>query len=205
MELKSALEQLRKEKKRKFSQSVDLIVNLKGLDLKRENINFIITLPHKIKDKKVCGFLDKKSDLLDVISKSEFLKYKDKKQLKNLVKSYDFFIASVSLMPTVATTFGKVLGPAGKMPSPQLGILTQETEDNIKQILEKISHSIKVRVKEVSIKLNIGKDLMPDSLIIENVKEAYKGIVNALPKKKENIRSLIIKFTMTKPIKIELS
>ncbi len=205
MELKSALEQLRKEKKRKFSQSIDLIVNLKGLDLKRENINFIITLPHKIKDKKVCGFLDKKSDLLDVISKPEFPKYKDKKQLKNLVKSYDFFIASAPLMPTIATTFGKILGPAGKMPSPQLGILTQETEDNIKQTLEKISHSIKVRVKEVSIKLNIGKDLMQDSLIIENVKEAYKEIVNALPKKKDNIRSIIIKFTMTKPIKIELS
>ncbi len=204
MELKQALEELRKTEKRNFNQSIDLIVNLKGLDLKRESTNFIINIPHKIKDKKICGFFENKSKLINTITKPEFAKYKDKKALKKLVKEYDFFIAIAGVMPAVATTFGKVLGPAGKMPSPQLGILTDESENSIKQIIEKISKSIKIRVKEASIKLCIGNEAMKDNEIIDNVNAVYNAIVNALPKKIENIRNAMLKFTMSKPMKLEI-
>ena len=70
--------------------------------------------------------------------------YKDKKSLKEIVKKYDFFIATAPLMPSVASTFGKVLGPAGKMPSPQLGIILEENDESIKGTLVKISKSIKI-------------------------------------------------------------
>ncbi len=205
MNVKEALEELSKEEKRKFAQSIDLIVNLKGLDLRRENINLIVNIPHKIKDKQVCGFLDKESDLLNTIAKIDFPKYKDKKSLKNLIKQYDFFIAAAPLMPSVATTFGKILGPAGKMPSPQLGIIFQETPEIIKQELSKISKSIKIRVKEASIKVSIGNEKMKQEEIIENLKTVYQAITNALPKKIDNIRSAMVKLTMSKPIKIEVN
>jgi ribosomal protein L1 len=64
---------------------------------------------------------------------------KDPSKLDNLVKEYDFFIANAKLMPTVATTFGRVLGPASKMPSPQLGVVMNEDEKTIKEVLEKIN------------------------------------------------------------------
>ncbi|MDO8509241.1 MAG: hypothetical protein Q7S27_06195 [Nanoarchaeota archaeon] len=203
MDVKNALEELSKEKKRKFSQSLDLIVNLKGIDLRRENINAIISVPHKPKDKKVCGFMDKKSDLVDTITKLDFPKYKDKKTLKNLVKKYDFFIAIAPLMPSVATTFGKILGPAGKMPSPQLGIINQESSDAINHELSKISKSIKIRVKETSIKVSIGNEAMPQDQLMDNIRTVFNGIVNALPKKKDNIKNVMVKYTMSKPIKVE--
>ena len=152
MDIKSALEELSKEKKRKFTQSLDLILNLKGLDLRRENISAVFTIPYKLKEKNVCGFLENKSDLITTITKPDFAKYKDKKALKNLIKKYDFFIAAAPLMPSIASTFGKILGPAGKMPSPQLGIIQKESPELIEQELEKISKSIKVRIKEASIK-----------------------------------------------------
>jgi ribosomal protein L1 len=59
-------------------------------------------------------------------------------------------------MPSVAAAFGKVLGPAGKMPSPQLGIVVDESATSIKNLVEKISKSVKLRVKEPSIKVAIG-------------------------------------------------
>lgn len=204
MNLKEALEQLRKEEKRKFSQSVDLIINLKSLNLKRENINILATIPFKIKDKKICAFFENKSKLIDTIAKLEFQKYKDKKYLKNLVKKYDFFIASANLMPTVAATFGKVLGPAGKMPSPQLGIMIQETDELIKQTIEKISKSLKIRVKEASIKTSIGNESMKDEEITANITAFYDAVINTLPKKKDNIKNIMLKFTMTKPLRIEI-
>lgn len=205
MEIKQALEELSKEKKRKFVQTIDLIVNLKGIDLKRENITFIANVPNKIKEKKVCGFLDKKSNLVDTILKADFQKYKDKKILKGLVKKYDFFISAAPLMPSVAATFGKVLGPAGKMPSPQLGIIQHETEEAMKNELSKISKAIKIRVKEASIKISIAKENMKQEEIIENLKAVFNAIINALPKKKDNVRNTLIKLTMSKPIKLELS
>ena len=149
MKLNEALKKLREEaKERKFDQSVDLIINLKGINVKKDNITVVTEIPHKIKDKKVCGFLTKQSKLVKTITQPEFSKYKDKKALKDLVKDYDFFISVAPLMPKVATTFGKVLGPAGKMPSPQLGIITVENEDEIKKTLDKIAKSMKIRAKE---------------------------------------------------------
>ena len=205
MELKQALEQLRKEsKKRNFDQTVDLIVNLKGIDVRKDNINAVINIPHKVKDKKVCGFLKEKNDLIKTITKPEFQKYKDKVALKSLVDEFDFFIAHASLMPSVATTFGKALGPVGKMPSPQLGVITQETSEIIKSLLEKISKSIKIRAKEASIKVGAGKESMKDEEIIENVKAIYDGIVQALPTKRENVKNVQIKFTMSKPKEIDV-
>ena len=55
--LEEALKNLRENsKERSFNQSVDLIVNLQQFNLKKDNVNLFVTLPHKIKDKKIrCG------------------------------------------------------------------------------------------------------------------------------------------------------
>jgi large subunit ribosomal protein L1 len=205
MDLKEALELLRKEsKKRKFDQTIDLFINLKGVDLRKDNINTVINIPHKVKEKKVCGFLTAKNDSVKTVTKPEFAKYKDKTLLRKLVDEFDFFIAHGSLMPAVATTFGKALGPAGKMPSPQLGIVLKETPEEINPLLERISKSVKVRAKEASIKVAAGKESMSDDDIIENVKAIYNGIVAALPTKKENVKNVKIKFTMSKTAEVEI-
>lgn len=204
MELKEALVHLRKEEKRKFDQTIDLLVSLKSVDMRKDNISLVSTIPHKIKDKKVCGFLEHKTDLVKSVTKPEFDKYKDKKALKLLVRDYDFFIASAKLMPSVATTFGKALGPAGKMPSPQLGVLMQETPEAIKALLERISKSIKIRAKEPAIRVAVGKESMSDEHIIANIRAVFNDIVATLPAKKENVRKVMIKLTMSKPITVEI-
>jgi len=203
MNLQEALDQLRKEKK-KFVQSVDLIINLKGIDVKRDNISTIITIPHKVADKKVCAFLNVKSSVVDSITPVEFQKYKDKKELKNIVKKYDFFIAEAKLMPQIATVFGKSLGPVGKMPSPQLGVLMQTNDENITSLLKKIDNSVKIRVKEASVKISVGKENMDDKKIIENITAVYNGVINVLPTKKDNLKNVLVKLTMSKPISVEV-
>lgn len=198
-----ALAEIRKQtKERKFEQSVDLIINLRKFDIKKHAINEVINVPHKIKDKKVCGFLTKKHDSVNTITKPEFAKYKDAKELKKLVKKYDYFIAHASLMPAVATTFGKVLGPAGKMPSPKLGILMTEDEKALSDLLNKINSAIKIRTIEPTIKIIIGKEKMSDEELAENILSAHKVVLKALPLGKENIRSVMIKLTMGHPVKV---
>jgi len=198
------LKELRKEKKRNFSQTVDLIINLRNFNIKKESLNLVVDLPHKIKDKKICAFLNKGSDKVETITKNEFEK-KDTKEIKEISEKYDFFIASAMLMPNVATTFGRFLGPVGKMPSPQLGILPNEEEKTIQGVIEKVNKSVRIRTKEPSLKISIGKEEMKDEDIAENILIVYNFIIKNLPRKKENIKSILIKFTMSKPVKIKLN
>jgi len=202
--LKQALVELRKNKERKFDQTLDLIVNLQKYSHKKNPINLFVHVPHKVKEKKVAAFFQLGSDLIDTIPLSDFPKYKDKKKIKGLIKKYDFFIAQASVMPKVATTFGRILGPAGKMPSPQLGIIMDVSEKLVQELKVKINTSIKIRVKESSIKLSIGKQSMSDEDLIENVMSVYNEIIKDLPRDKENIKNIEVKFTMTKPVKIQI-
>lgn len=210
MELKQdllkALEGLRKteEATRKFNQTVDLIINLQKFDVKKSNVNLFLEVPHKIKDKKIAGFLEVKSKDVETIAPSEFKNYSDKKEIKKLANKFDFFIAQANLMPKVATVFGRALGPSGKMPSPQLGIMMNADEKSIKALKEKINNSVKIKIKEASVKLAIGKQNMKDEQIVENVLAVYNSLLKVLPKGKDNVKNLEIKFTMTKPQKISV-
>ncbi len=199
-----AIQKLRKtEKKIKFDQTVDLIVNLKNFDVRREAFSVFIPVPFKVKEKVVAGFLEKKSNFIDTITKEEFVRFKEKKDMKKFVNKYDFFIANAKLMPAVATTFGRVLGPSGKMPSPQLGVLIAEDEASIKKLLEKINSVVKIKVKEPSIKAPIAKESLKDEQIAKNLLAVYNKLLETLPKKNENIKSVLIKLSMDKPVKVE--
>jgi len=199
------LGKLRKEsKKRKFAQSVDLIINLKNFDIKKDSVNLMLNLPHRVKDVKIAAFLNKKSDIVNSIIKSDFEKYKNKSKVKKLVRDYDFFIAHASLMPSIASSFGRYLGPAGKMPSPQLGILRVESESEIKDAVSKFEKIIRVKSKEPSLKFCIGKESMKDEEIADNALASFNTVTSNLPRKKENVKSVMIKFTMGKPIKLEI-
>ena len=107
-------------------------------------------------------------------------------------------------MPAVATSFGRALGPAGKMPSPKLGIIVNETEKDIQEIIRKINSVVRVQTKEPTIKLLIGKEKMKDEQIIDNIKAVYTAVLNELPNNKDNIKSVMVKLTMSKPIKVEM-
>ena len=198
----SAITELRKSKKRNFEQTIDLIINLCSFDVKKESINIFVTLPYLATKKKICAFLEHKSNIFDTITKKEFDSYKGK-ELKKLVKKYDFFAANAKLMPSVATAFGKVLGPAGKMPSPKLGIVTTEDEKALSQLKEKIEKIVHIKTKESSIKVAIGKESMPDEQIAENSFTVYHSVIETLPRKKENIKNVMLKLTMSKPVRVE--
>lgn len=203
-QLKKALTELRTAKERKFDQTVDLIVNLQKFDIKKGNVNIFVSIPHKIKDKKIAGFLEVKNQNIETITPDEFKRYSDKAKLKSLVNSHDFFIAQASLMPSVATNFGRALGPTGKMPSPQLGIVLNADEKSLNELKNKINTSVKIKIKESSIKIPIGKQSMKDEDIVENIMAIYNVLLKTLPRNKENIKNIEIKFTMTKPFKISI-
>ena len=201
MEIKATLAELRKEKKRKFTQTVDLVMNLKNFDVRKEALNTFVSVPHG-SEKKLAAFFTKRSKIIDTITEEDFTKYKDLKDIKKLAKKYDAFIAVAPMMGKVATKFGRYFGPMNKMPSPQAGIIPKEEDAMINMMIEKMKKSIKVKNKEMAIKIPVGKEDMSDDQLVENIAAAIKGLEKILPRKNDNVKEVLIKFTMTKPVVI---
>ena len=95
-------------KKRNFTQTWDLIINLKGIDFSRPENSFRgnVILPNgKRKKTKICFIVDSKATeakKLDVglITKKE-LKDIDKAKAKKIADEYDHFLVEVTVMAQI--------------------------------------------------------------------------------------------------------
>ncbi|MFC1686297.1 hypothetical protein ACFLZZ_04750 [Nanoarchaeota archaeon] len=191
--------------KRGFKQSVDLIINLSDIDLRKTPINLFFSFPNQIKVPKICAFLNNRSPSVDRSVTKVEINALDKKAIKRISEDYDFFLASGPLMGLVATVFGKSLGPLGKMPNPKYGgVIMVEEEANIKKAVDKFKKAAGIRAKQPSIKISIGKEDMENEKLAENAETVYHALVAALPKNKDNVKSIMVKLTMSKPEKLEL-
>lgn len=198
-------------KKRKFSQTFDLVINLLKLNLKKpeENINTFIVLPQgRGKKSKICALIDKelatqsKTICDKTILKDEFPKYTEKKVLRKLANEYDYFIAQANLMVDVAKFFGKVFGPRGKMPSPKAGCIVPPNID-LKIVYNKLQKTVRLQTKnEQAIKCPVGTEDMKDEQLEENILAVYNAILSGLPEDLQNIKNVVIKLTMGSPVVI---
>ena len=208
-EFKKTLEKVRVSQKRKFKQAIDLIINVKDLNLKKpeEQVEIFVTLPfQRGKKVKVCALVgpelkDAAKKVCDtVILHSEFTKFTEKRAIQNLAKQHDFFIAQANIMPDVAKTFGRVFGPRGKMPNPKAGCVVPPNA-NLSALIEKLQKMVKVSVKtQMSYKCRIGTEEMADEQLLDIITSLYSALTHALPQEANNVKNVMLKVTMGKPI-----
>jgi large subunit ribosomal protein L1 len=211
-EVSRALSELRKNlTKKKFSQSIDLVVRLREVDLKKpENrINETIALPNPPeKTLKVCviasgdlGTRAKSAGADVVISRQEIENLgKDKKSARKLAQDYDFFIAEAPLMPLVGRALGSFLGPRGKMPTPV------PPNAPIDQILSNHRKMVRVRMREQPVlQCRVGTEAMSDEKLEENIQAVVSRIEQKLERGFKNVGEILVKATMSKPVKINLT
>ncbi|MCK4670150.1 MAG: hypothetical protein KAT43_03025 [Nanoarchaeota archaeon] len=196
-------------RKRKFNQTFDLIVNLKNIDLKKNKVEIFVDLHHeKGKKIKVCALvgpelLDQAKTACDHAIVSEDFGDLDKKKIKELAKTYDFFIAQATIMPKIAQTFGRVFGPLGKMPNPKAGCIVPPTA-NLKPLYEKLQRLVKVSAqKQPVIQCAIGTENLDDAIIADNYLTIYKALITNLPNRENNIKKGFIKLTMGPAVGVE--
>ena len=208
--LESVKEAKNKTEKRNFVQSVELVINLRDIDMKKpeSKIQELIELPYPIgKQIKVCVIASgelaskaKKAGADLVIERSELEALAgDKKRQKSLVKTYESFIAEAPLMPTVGRVLGAVLGPKGRMPTPVVPTA------NIADIIEKQRKTVLVRLRgQPLLQCRIGTEDMPDEHIAENIQVIIRRLEPKLKRGLKNIRSMVIKAAMGPPIEIKV-
>jgi large subunit ribosomal protein L1 len=208
--LESVKEAKSRAEKRKFAQSVELIINLREIDMKKpeSKIQESIELPHPVgKQNKVCviatGELALKArkagaDLVVERAELEALGG-DKKKAKALVNEYEYFISEAPLMPTVGRVLGAVLGPKGRMPTPV------PPNVDIAAAIEKQRKIVQIRLRSQPIlQCRIGTEDMTDEQIAQNIEAVIKRLEGKLKRGLRNIRSIVIKTAMGPPSKLRI-
>lgn len=210
--LLQTIQSAKNSSKRNFLQSYELIINLKDIDIKKpeHQLNLFIPLPHqrgkKIKACAFCGpeLLAQAKEVCDrVILSEEFDKFKSKKEIKKLATEFDYFIAQANVMTKVASVFGRVFGPRGKMPNPKSGCVVAPTA-NLRPLYEKLQNTINIRLRQApQIQCAVGTENMDDNKIAENIMAIYDTVIHNLPNEKNNIKGIYIKSTMGKPVEVK--
>jgi large subunit ribosomal protein L1 len=123
---------------------------------------------------------------------------KNRKRAKRIVEEHHFFIAQADFMPLIGKSLGPVLGPRGKMPKPV------PPTANLKPLVERCRRTVRVRAREQpTIHVPIGVENMADEQLAENISAVLDAVEGKLEKGKRQIKSVQIKTTMGKPVKIE--
>jgi len=197
-------------KKRKFEEAMEVIVNLKGIDLKKggKQLNVDVTLPHSTgQGVKVAvigsgnfAFNARNSGAARVLEPEDIEQLEvNKDAAKALAEEIDFFIAQADIMPLVGRVLGPFLGPRGKMPRP----VSPDTD--VTSLLSEFSSSVKLRMrKNLVVQAKVGKRSMKPKIVAENIQAVVTSLERNLERGMQNIDKIFTKTTMGPPFQIQI-
>jgi len=197
--LAEAVEKIKTFKTVKFDQTVECVVHL-GIDTKQADqlIRGSISLPHGIgKKKKVIAFCDDSE--VETAKKAGAIESGCDELVKKVTggwMDFDVAIASPKVMGKVGK-LGRVLGPAGKMPSPKNGTVTADIATAIAEFT-----AGKVEFKNDTngnVHVVVGKQSFEAKQLVENIETFLNYIKKAKPasSKGNYIKKMCISATMS--------
>ncbi|RIB35625.1 MAG: 50S ribosomal protein L1 [Candidatus Nanoclepta minutus] len=205
-----------KSKKRRFTQTYELIINLKkDYDLKKAENRVVdyFELPHgRGKKVKICAIVAQElekpaSKVFDyVILRDKLPEIAGNKRLaKKIAKSYYIFVAQALVMPDIGKYLGKYLGPRDKMPNPKYGMIVPNNalEEQLRSTYDRLQKLVRVSIKNhLTFGVPIGTEEMDPKLVAENAREFLNWLFNRIPGGRQSIGSVYLKLTMSNSIRI---
>jgi large subunit ribosomal protein L10Ae len=188
------------EKKRKFTETVELQVSLKNYDPQKDKrFSGTVKLRHVPRPKMaVCVLGDQqhcdeaKANNVPCMDTEALKKLnKNKKLVKKLAKKYDAFLASDVLIKQIPRIVGPGLNKAGKFPS----MLTHG--ESMMAKIDEVRATIKFQMKKVlCLAVAVGNVAMTPEELVANINLAINFLVSLLKKNWQNVRALYIKSSM---------
>lgn len=190
------------EKKRGFTETIELQVALKNYDPNKDKrFSGTVRLPAAPKKKfTVCiigdqKHIDEAKKLgIPALSQDDLKKLKkDKKLVKKLANQYDAFLASSTLIRMIPRLLGPGLNKAGKFPS-VLG-----ANEDIKEKIEATKASIKFQLKSkkaLCLGVAVANVSMTRDEVVASITLAVNFLVSLLSKNWQQVKRLYIKSTM---------
>jgi large subunit ribosomal protein L1 len=213
LDKKSLLDAVKEAKeksgKKKFDQTVDLIMDIKEIDMKAPEgkIQEIVELPHiSAKPNKICVIANgetalkaRRANADNVIERADLDALAGKKkELRKLASDFDVFVSEASMMPTVGRTLGPALGPRGKMPIPI------PPNADIVALIGKYRKTIVVRMRnQPIIQTTVGTASQSDEELVDNIQTVLRVLEGKLKRGLKNIDIVFVKTSMGTPVKIK--
>lgn len=200
------------QRKRGFVQSVELIINLKDVDLKRpeSRVTETVELPKGLgsRARRVAVIASgalvveaRKSANVDRVFEREEVEVLigNKKAAKKLAREFDYFLVDTSLISLAARALGSALGFVGKAPVPV------PSGADVDALAARYKRSVTIRVrKNPQACCVIGTEEMPIEHLTENAQAVLNRVVDKLPKRWANVESVHLKLAMGEPVKLSV-
>ncbi len=194
-------------KKRKFKQSVDLIVVLKDVDIRSPEgrLREVVFLPHKpTKEPRICVVAEgdmaiKARELgVPVYGRSDLQEMRQNRKLaKKVAQQCDWVLIRVDLMGLAGGVLGPALGPRGKAPTPV------PPNADIADLVERYKRAVWVRTRnQPQVMCRVGTEDMKPEEIAENIEAVLNTIIHKLGR--QRIGRVIVKRTMGIPVEVKL-
>ena len=194
-------------KRAKFNESVEVHFRT-GLNVRHadQQLRGTVALPNGLgKDIKVAVFAqgerarEAQEAGADVVGAEDLAE-----RIQQGFDDFDVAIATPDLMPIVGR-LGRILGPAGKMPNPKVGTVTNDVG---KAVAEAKAGKVEYRTdRHGNVHLLIGKTDFDDRRLLENYAAVMDELIRAKPSaaKGRYIRSVTFASTMGPGVKVDPS
>ena len=202
--VKEAILLIKKSKKLKFDETLDIAINL-GVDPKHADqiVKGVVKLPHGTgKTVKIAVFAKEEKAKEAETAGADFVGSEDlaQKLEKNEIK-VDRVLATPDMMSVVGK-LGKILGPKGLMPNPKLGTVTTELKKTIEDIKDGL---IEFKAdKAGTVHAGIGKLSFAEEKLEKNIDNFVDAIIKAKPSgsKGNYLKDIYISSTMGPSLKL---
>lgn len=203
--LENKIDLLKKMSNTKFVESIDLSfkINLKKVKGADTNLRTIIELPNgsgkKFKVAVLCDenkLNEAKKSGAEVFGSNDLIQKISSGQL-----NFDKLVCTPSMMGKLGK-LGKVLGPKGLMPNPKLGTVSDDLENTVTKIKNKI---VEIKNdKDGNVGVSIGRKTFATSKILENLNSVFENLKKDKPTifNSENIKKISLSSSMSPGLKI---
>lgn len=210
LNVKAAVTELKKLKRAKFDETVELHINL-GIDPTQSDqmVRGAIPLPHGIgKSVRVAVFcsgddaVKAKAAGADVVGGADLV---EKVQKENYLE-FDVVLAAQAMMGQVSR-LGKVLGPRGLMPTPKAGTVVPASGDLAQVVREFKAGKVEYRTdKTGQIHAGVGKMSFDEQKLVENITAFVEQIRSVKPSgvKGNFINGVVLSATMSPGIRLSI-
>ncbi|MDS0474258.1 50S ribosomal protein L1 [Natrinema sp. 1APR25-10V2] len=190
---------------RNFTETVDLAINLRDLDLNEPSnrVDESIVLPSGTgQETRIVVIAEgetavRAEEAADEVLSGDDVADLDDDEAKDMADETDFFIAEEAMMQDIARHLGTVLGPRGKMPDPL------SPDDDVVETVNRLKNTVQLRSGDRrTFHTLVGSEEMDAEDVADNIDVILRRLHADLEKGPQNIDAVYVKTTMGPSVEV---